>query len=229
MKYTIHRTATKPSYNGQWESSVWQQAQTLQVDNFHPQSSAHRPNTQVKLLYDEKNLYVIFRIEDQYVKAVYTEYQDPVCNDSCVEFFVMPKQGKGYFNFEINCIGTLLLYYIKDPRRTDDGFEQYEPIGKELVNRMTIFHSIPEKLKVEIETPLEWYIEYNIPFALFETYLGTLNKGEGRIWRGNFYKCGDHTSHPHWASWAPIGEALDFHQPDFFGVLEFGSTDFKVL
>lgn len=228
MKYTIHKTTTKPSYTGQWESRVWQQANTLYIDKFHPHSSSHHPKTEAKLLYDEKNLYVIFRVEDQYVKAIYTAYQDPVCNDSCVEFFVMPTQEKGYFNFEINSVGTMLLYYIKDPGRTDDGFEQYEPIRKELVNRMTIFHSIPEKVEVEIKTPIEWYIEYNIPFSLFESYLGTLNKEAGTIWRGNFYKCGDQTSHPHWASWSPIGDVLNFHQPDSFGVLEFGSANFNL-
>ena len=23
-------------------------------------------------------------------------------------------------------------------------------------------------------------------------------------WRANFYKCGDDTSHPHWAAWSPL-------------------------
>jgi len=83
----------------------------------------------------------------------------------------MPDQGKGYFNFEINCCGTMLLYYIEDPKRTEDGFEKYELVKQELVKRMTIFHSISGKVEVEIETPVEWYIEYNIPFSLFEAYL----------------------------------------------------------
>lgn len=230
MKYIIHKTDTTPSYKGRWESLFWQQAKTLRIDTFHPQSSNHHPKTEAKLLYDDENLYVIFRVEDQYVKAVYTHYQDPVCQDSCVEFFVMPAPAKGYFNFEINCIGTLLLYYIEDPRRTKNGFKKYKPVKQELANRLTIFHSISEeKVDVEIETPVEWYIEYNIPFSLFETYLGTLNRGEGASWRGNFYKCGDHTSHPHWASWAPIGDILDFHQPDFFEILEFGSAKCQAL
>ena len=225
MKYTIHKTEVKPSYNAcQWESSVWQKADTLHIDKFHPQSSHHHPKTEAKLLYDEKNVYVIFRVEDQYVKAVYTQYQDPVCNDSCVEFFVMPDQRKGYFNFEINCIGTMLLYYIENPKRTADGFEKYDLVAQELVSQMTIFHSITGKREVEIETPVEWYIEYNIPFSLFEAYLGPLKRREGTIWKGNFYKCGDQTSHPHWASWAPIGKHLNFHQPNYFGSLEFGKN-----
>ena len=42
-----------------------------------------------------------------------------------------------------------------------------------------------------------------------------------RRWRGNAFKCADETSHPHWASWAPIGEALNFHAPGWFGDLDF--------
>jgi len=43
----------------------------------------------------------------------------------------------------------------------------------------------------------------------------------GTEWRANCFKCADETSHPHWASWAPIGEALNFHQPQYFGVFHF--------
>ena len=63
-----------------------------------------------------------------------------------------------------------------------------------------------------------------------EPYIGTIGDVRGQTWRGNFYKCGDHTSHPHWASWSPIGEQLDFHQPEFFGELRFAdSRTFKAI
>ena len=174
MKYIIHKTADKPSHNGQWESAVWQQADVLHIEHFHPCSSGHRPTTDAKLLYDNDNLYVLFRVADQYVKAVYTEFQDPVCNDSCVEFFVMPtplllpsedRTQEGYFNFEINCIGTMLLYYIEDPIRTDTGFQKSTPVTIAHVRGITIFHSLSGVIKKEIATPTEWYIEYNIPFS----------------------------------------------------------------
>ena len=130
---------------------------------------------------------------------------------------------QGYFNIEINCIGTMLLYYIEDCKRTADGFAKYDPVPEELVSCINIFHSLSGKIEHEIETPVEWVIEYNLPFSLFEAYLGSLDIRKGRPWRGNFYKCGDQTSHPHWASWAPIGRELNFHQPEYFGILEFGT------
>ena len=41
-----------------------------------------------------------------------------------------------------------------------------------------------------------------------------------QAWRGNLYKCGDRTSHPHWAAWSPVDE-LNFHLPRCFGTLRF--------
>jgi len=39
--------------------------------------------------------------------------------------------------------------------------------------------------------------------------------------RGNFYKCAEDNSHPHWASWASMGGELNFHLPDRFGWFSF--------
>ena len=43
----------------------------------------------------------------------------------------------------------------------------------------------------------------------------------GDVWRGNFFHCGDETPFPRWGAWSGVGERLDFHQPDRFGMLLF--------
>jgi len=57
--------------------------------------------------------------------------------------------------------------------------------------------------------------------ALVEEFAGPLADPAGQTWRGNFYKCAEDNSHPHWASWAPIGERLNFHVPEHFAPLHF--------
>lgn len=38
--------------------------------------------------------------------------------------------------------------------------------------------------------------------------------------RGNFYKCADLTTVPHYLSWSPVGTpSPDFHRPEYFGTL----------
>jgi hypothetical protein len=47
-----------------------------------------------------------------------------------------------------------------------------------------------------------------------------LGKIGGQSWRGNFFKCAEEISHPHWASWSPVDE-LNFHLPRCFGTIHF--------
>ena len=116
MVYTIRKAAIRPELDGQWDGPAWRQAEPLDIAHFHKESSDHRPVTQAKALYDADGVYVIFEVKDRYVRSRHTEYQARVCDDSCVEFFVQPKPGKGYFNFEMNCGGHLLLYYSLNKR-----------------------------------------------------------------------------------------------------------------
>src|SRR5438034_263751 len=115
MKYSIRRMAVESPLSVDWDSPAWRPIAPLSVDQFHPAGSEHRPLTEAKLAYTPDALYALFRVRDRYVKSLATHYQEMVCNDSCVELFVQPKKDRGYFNFELNCGGTMLLYYIEDP------------------------------------------------------------------------------------------------------------------
>ncbi len=214
--YTIKSTTTPPALDGAFASGAWGAAEEGRVALFHERSSDHRPDTRFRVLHAAAALYVKFEVRDRYVRSVHTQYQDPVSRDSCAEFFVQPCAGKGYFNFEVNAGGTLLLYYIEDHRRTPAGFEKFTKVPETLARQMTIWHSLPAVVEPEITEPTTWSVAYRVPVALFEAFVGPLGKLAGQTWRGNFYKCGDQTSHPHWASWAPV-TSLNFHLPECFG------------
>ena len=115
MKYTIKRATTPPRLDADWNAVPWRDAEALEVANFSPKSSDHRPRTRAKLLYDDDGVSVKFVVDDRYVRAANIGFQAAVCNDSCVEWFAQPDVGltKGaYLNFEMNCGGSLLLFYI---------------------------------------------------------------------------------------------------------------------
>lgn len=220
MRYTIRRAAPRPELQGLWDGPAWTRAETLDIAHFRPESSDHRPRAQARLLYDDEGIFGIFRVEDKYVRCVRTGYHSSVCRDSCVEFFVQPAGASGYFNFEFNCGGSLLLYYVTDPERTDDGLKGYIQVAEEDCRKVQIFHSLPERVEPEIQEGTEWRLEFFVPFGVLERYAGAVGKPAGTVWRGNLYKCGDETSHPHWASWAPVSE-MNFHLPQCFGELQF--------
>ena len=118
MRYTIYRIDALDLPNADWERPQWQAAETLEITHFSWEDSGHRPRTQARVLYDERALSIIFRVEDRYVRAVAERFQDSVCTDSCVEFFVAPLlDSQAYFNFEVNCGGTMLLHRCPSARR----------------------------------------------------------------------------------------------------------------
>ena len=217
--YEIRRADAPPRLDGRLDAPEWLNAESLEIGWFHPAGSAHRPQTLVRVLYTAEALHVAFRVKDRFVRAVRTHYQDPVWKDSCVEFFVQPKSDKGYFNFETNCLGAMLLSYVEDPARTPAGLARATPVPAELASHISIYHSLKGPIIQEMTAATTWTVQYSVPFALFERYVGPLGKVAGQYWRGNFYKCAEDNSHPHWASWQPLAEEVNFHRPDLFGSL----------
>jgi len=221
--FDMARAKETPPVEGHWQDGPWAGAPVLEVASFHPQSSAHRPPTRVKVLWDDRRLYLRFRVEDRYVLCRHTARQAPVCQDSCVEAFIAPGNdgSAGYFNFEVNCGGALLLHHVRDPAFVDGGFADCEVVEARWLDRIAIYTSLPGPLEPEVNAPITWEAAWSIPWELFEAMAGVSPPTAGDIWRGNFYKCADLSSHPHWGSWAPIGSEKNFHQPDRFGSLGF--------
>jgi hypothetical protein len=216
--YRIHRCVASPELNADWNQPAWHAAETLEIKNFRPESSAHHPQTSIRLLHNVDGLHGIFFVRDQYVRCTRKNYFDDVWKDSCVEFFVQPREKSGYFNFEFNCGGAHLCNYITDWRRTPAGFAAATKIPAEVGKKVRVKSSLPPITDPEITTPLNWTLQFRIPFEVLEKYVGSLGDLGGQTWRGNFYKCGDETSHPHWASWSPVDEK-NFHLPRCFGQL----------
>src|SRR4051794_33190380 len=201
MHYTIRRARVRPTLTGDWSGRAWHDAEIANIASFHPASSDHRPVTQAKVLYDDAGLYVIFRVRDRFVICTRTENQSLTSKDSCVEVYFQPFPDKGYLNFEMNCGGALLLFYVTDATRVEATiFRERVIVPQSLIDTMRIYHSLPRVIEGEIVEPVEWTVEYFIPYGIFEHYVGPLGEPSSRQWRGNFFKCADDSSHPHWAS-----------------------------
>lgn len=218
--YTIRKADHPPDLSSESTCAPWRVADTAALSFCRPEGSDHHPDITVRLLYDRTALYGQFRVRDRYVRCVHTAYQDMVCEDSCVEFFVQPRGEGPYCNFEFSCGGTLLASCITDPARVPNGFADFVRLDRTAADAIRIFHSMPPVVDPEISDPVEWTIAFAIPFGVLERHMGPLGDPAGQTWRGNFYKCGDKTSHPHWLSWSPVDE-LNFHLPRCFGTLVF--------
>ena len=213
--YLVKRAIGPVDISAEWDDPVWANAVTQKLEHASVKSSSHRPCTEIRMTYDDQGIYGLFQVKDQYVRAVQQQDQGSVCTDSCVEFFVRPGAGKQYFNFEMNCGGTILLYDIVNLRGG-----QYEKVPQEDLDTIKRFHTLPKIVEPEIQEPTVWRLGFAIPLSFFTKYTAIDPKLSGQTWHANFTKCADQTSHPHWLSWMPLSK-LDFHLPDEFGELVF--------
>ena len=221
-EYIVHQANPLPGLEQGWNDPVWTRAETAQITHFRPESSAHSPRVQVRLLHGSGGLRGVFHVDDQYVRSIRTGFQDQVFKDSCVEFFMKPKVDKGYLNLEMNAGGAHLCYYVEDPTRTPTGLGKMTRLTEEDGRQIKIRSSLPKTVDPEIREPVSWELNFFVPFALLEKYVGPLGDVTGTSWRGNFFKCAEDLSHPHWASWSPVDE-FNFHLPRCFGTLRFSS------
>lgn len=215
--YLVKSASSPVGSLADWDASVWRSAETACVDYFFQESSEFHPETRVRLLYEPLGIHGVFQVKDQFVRCLHSEYLDEVWKDACVEFFVKPKVDAGYFNFEMNCGGALLCFYIINP---DRDAPDYVPIPLEDGKAVQITTTLPAIIDPEIVTPLTWVLKFFIPFRLLEKYVGSLGSLSGQVWSANFNKCAENNSHPHWATWNPL-PYRNFHSPDHFGRLQF--------
>ena len=216
--YLIKKLDVPLSIDANWDKAAWQDADVLTITNTMGDDPDFIPDTRARIMYDDSHLYVIFKVVDRYVKAITTEPNGPVWEDSCVELFFAPDSTRPleYFNLEVNCGGTPLMRYNRIPRK------DYDTLTGNELSMIEIAASMPVLVNPELVGDTVWTIEYRIPFELLRSYSTISQPEPGVVWKANLYKIADKTSNPHFLTWALIENAvLDFHQPEFFGKLLF--------
>ena len=163
--------------------------------------------------HDGSNIHLLFRVEEPQVRAVNTKFNSPVWEDSCVEFFLVFDGDDGYYNFEINAIGTVLGAFGKDRHKRlhlPDSF----------LSRIETTPSLGRDPIESLDERTTWELSLVIPIETF--HFSTLKTLSGVDAHANFYKCGDKLKQPHFLSWKPVlCSKPDFHTPRYFGQLSF--------
>lgn len=201
-----------------FHENPWTDIEAESLSHYMGDTPSHRPMTAFKIGYDRNAIFLIFRVRDNYVRAVAETYQGPVFRDSCVEFFFSPNPevSDGYFNLEVNCCGVALFEF-----HPGDGREMIR-IPDAVFKEIRIVHHLDRKIDPEITSPLTWSVALRIPVGILLDYGPVTWPEPGESWRANFHKCADLSSHPHWLTWAKIDFPTPrFHLPKFFGRLLF--------
>ena len=168
----------------------------------------YHPLTAFSIAHSGTHIYIDFFVRCNYLRAVNSENNSDVYKDSCVEFFVAPENNAPYYNFEFNCIGTAHV-----ARRMDRHSGQL--LTDEQLATIKRLPSCGTRPFEELEGIFSWNLVVAIPLDLIGV---KYEPGKPLHLKGNFYKCADGTSEPHYLSWSPIDTPHpDFHRPEFFG------------
>lgn len=171
-----------------------------------------KPEVTFAIAHNSDNILLQYRVKENEILAAVTADNGEVWTDSCVEAFISFDNAH-YYNAEFTCIGKALL--------------GYRPFGGKAIHGASdVMQSILRKSSLGNENRekqtgnFDWVLTLVIPrTAFWETNLKSF---DGLNAKGNFFKCGDNLTRPHFVSWTTIDTPNpSFHQPSFFGDLNF--------
>jgi hypothetical protein len=168
---------------------------------------SYKPAVYFSIAHNNRDIFLKYYVTETDIRANTSAINGSVWEDSCVEFFIS-FDDKGYYNLEINCIGTALV-----------GF------GPERSGRVLLAEQLIKKIRFETSIKnnadqFQWELVLIIPSEIFLHH--SFSSLKDITARANFYKCGDALPRPHFISWAPIeAQSPNFHLPQFFGMLVF--------
>jgi hypothetical protein len=151
-----------------------------------------------------------YAVTEAHLQAAHGKTNEPVYQDSCVEFFISFDDGALYYNFEFNCIGTVLAGYGRS--RTERSWLPEDVL--QTIRCQSMIQRGGSKNNVQ------WELTVALPVQVFCFHSFSSLRGINA--RANFYKCGDGLPVPHFVAWSNIeSDKPDFHLPQFFGTLLF--------
>lgn len=173
----------------------------------------YSPSVEFAIAHTGMSVLIDYRVDEKCVRAVAPSDNGKVWEDSCCEFFCSPADDNLYYNLECNCAGTLLLCCGQNR-------EGRERASMEVLDSIARWSSLGRKPFASRDGYFSWHMSLIIPVSAF--FRSGVRCLDGKTIRGNFYKCGDKTTAPHFLSWSPIYLLKpDFHRPDFFGEIHF--------
>ena len=186
----------------------WQDVPWLWVDN-HQWGTETDIRMGGQICYSEKGLHVHLQAWEKDIRAEHNSPLAPVCQDSCMEFFLSPMaDDPRYFNIEMNPLGCTYL-----------GFGVNLP---ELIRLMGEGHFLLEDRRTAY-TEDGWEVFYTIPLDFIRLFFPEFDLTTGRKLRANCYKCGELTPKPHYISWNRIDSPTPaFHVRRDFGEMVLG-------
>lgn len=212
---TVVRASPPPTIDGKLDDAVWKRAAKTEkfVNTMNGKPAAIDVTAQ--LARDDDNLYVLFSVEDDYLRCTLSGHDAHLWEQDAVELMIDPDgDGKNYFELQLS--PTELVFDTRfDSRR------QPQPFGhvswKSDLRGKVQAHGTPN----DTDEDGGYFAEIAIPFAALKRGhpSGAAPKA-GDTWRLALYVMDAQPKGQRAAGWSPPLKP-DFHVPERFGKITF--------
>ncbi|QGY45736.1 hypothetical protein GM418_19285 [Maribellus comscasis] len=242
--YTIYKTDSKITIDGIAKETDW--SKTERLSDFGDIRGNEWPEpflqTDVKLLWDNENIYVFAKLEEPNLQGEMTKRDELLFNENVFEIFIDPDcDTHNYFEYEVNVLNTLFDLFLTRSYR-DGGMALFtwdSPGFQSAVKTKGTINNSTDKDK-------SWTVEMKIPFADLRSADAVKIPQDKEIWKVNLMRvewegrnAADQKEYPdrvktnYW-TWSPQG-LISMHYPERWGLVQFsemkaaeGNVDFEV-
>lgn len=236
--FIAYKTLEEIAIDGDPSDSSWNKAEWS--DTFIDIEGVIKPKykTQVKMLWDDTNYYILAKMEEPHVWASLKQRDTIIFYNNDFEVFIDPEgDAKTYYELEINALNTVWDLFLNKPYREKDNV---------VLNDWDI-HNLKSAVKVNgtINNPSDidegWILEIAIPWAAYKTSYFHKNVPKDNFWRVNFSRVnwqhdiinnqytrkkdanGKFLPEYNWV-WSPMG-VINMHEPEKWGYVYFSSKE----
>ncbi len=240
LHYVCTRAVNPPSIDGSLDDAAWQAAAWSESFVDIEGSAQPRPplRTRMKLLWDDRYLYVAGELEEPDVWGTLTQRDAVIFQDNDFELFIDPDADThDYYELEINALGTVWdLFLVKPYRDGGPPLHGWDIAGLRSAVR------VQGTLNRPGDRDRGWTVELALPWsALSEAAPERRAPRAGEYWRINFSRVewdvdvrasgyakrtdartGKALPEHNWV-WSPQG-VIDMHRPELWGIVQFSAA-----
>lgn len=212
--YEVARVTEPIEIDGKLDEPAWFAADSVGAFQFPWFKSGEREQSIVKLIWDDRCLYIASLCQDRHITARHKEHDGAIPSDDCLEIMLSPDAARPafYFNLEWNVVGGYVDGHR--PNGADSPRVEWNASDVKLAG------SYLGTLNDDQDVDRLWQVEVALPWSNFREHLSHFPPQAGDEFRANFNRHGGDTN-MQYSQWSPVGTpAPAFHVPLKFGVLK---------
>ena len=220
--YVCRRTREAITIDGHLSESAWGRAEALADFRFIDGIGEPQLPTELRMCWDESNLYLGFVCVDTDIWGEMSERDDPVWQEEVAEAFIASGgEVTKYFEFNFSPHNVVFDALIECPESGDRQFMKSD-VGWNCEGMQSAVQ-VKGTLDDHSDVDERWTVEVALPFS----QIGREGRApvEGEKWRANFFRI-DRAGEGEFSCWSPTrSDPPNFHVPGRFGNLVFSTKE----